>query len=113
MERILNSTAPLQSSSAAGLRVDGLRVEPVRSLADRDRFIQYQLDHYRNDPYFVPPIVAERRDFLDPGKNPFLSHIQLSLFLAERNGEVVGRIAATNFAVALCQKQRELDVREK
>jgi len=72
MERILNGTAPLQSSSAAGLRVDGLRVEPVRSLADRDRFIQYQLDHYRNDPYFVPPIVAERRDFLDPGKNPFL-----------------------------------------
>src|SRR5262249_36679354 len=45
---------------------------------------------------FVPTIVAERRYFLDPRKNPFLSHIQLSMFLAERNGELVGRIAATN-----------------
>jgi len=96
MARLLNGRAPLQLTPPLNRGGDGVRVEPVRSIADQNRFIQFQLDHYRNDPLFVSPIVAERRDFLDPRKNPFLSHIQLSLFLAERNGEVVGRIAATN-----------------
>ena len=96
MARLLNARAPVQSTLPLARGRDGARVEPVRSIADQNRFIQFQLDHYRNDPLFVPPIVAERRDFLDPRKNPFLSHTQLSLFLAERNGEVVGRIAAIN-----------------
>lgn len=71
-------------------------VEPVRSAADRDRFITFQHDLYRKDRYYVAPIVAERRDFLDSRKNPFLAHAEIELYLARRHGEVVGRIAAIN-----------------
>lgn len=71
-------------------------IEPVDSLADRDEFIQFQLDLYAGDPDYVRPIIAERRDFFDPRKNPFLSHAEIRLFLARRESRVVGRIAAIN-----------------
>ncbi|MBI3182260.1 MAG: N-acetyltransferase [Myxococcales bacterium] len=71
-------------------------VEPVRTPKDRDEFLKLQLRLYRGDPNFVPPILAERRDFLDPAKNPFLGHAELALFLARRGGRVAGRIAAIN-----------------
>jgi GNAT superfamily N-acetyltransferase len=73
-----------------------LRIEPVRTARQRDAFIELQLELYRGDPHYVPPIVAERRDFLDRGKNPFLGHAELELFLAYRGGRAVGRIAAVN-----------------
>lgn len=71
-------------------------VEPVRSERDLDAFIRFQINLYKDDPNFVPPIVAERRDFLDARKNPFLEKAELELYLARRHGQVVGRIAAVN-----------------
>jgi GNAT superfamily N-acetyltransferase len=76
-----------------------VRIEPVRSLSDLDDFIRYQLELYREDPYFVPPIVAERRDFLNKRKNPFFTHAEVELFLAKRGNRVVGRIAAIDDAL--------------
>lgn len=78
----------------AGMAGQVLRIDPVRTSADKLRFITFQLDLYRDCPQFVAPIVAERKDFLEAAKNPFLQHAELELFLARRGGEVVGRIAA-------------------
>lgn len=71
-------------------------VVPVRTTRERDEFVRFQLEHYQGDPNFIPPIIAERRDFVDPKKNPFLRHAQAQLFLAQRGGKTVGRIAAIN-----------------
>ncbi len=71
-------------------------VSSVRSQAERDQFIDFQLTLHADDPNFIRPIIVERRDFIDPKKNPFLSHAEVELFLATRDGEVVGRIAAIN-----------------
>ena len=38
----------------------------------------------------------ERKDFLNPKKNPWFEFGKVELFLARRNGQVVGRIAAVN-----------------
>ncbi len=69
-------------------------VTPVQSAADRDAFVLFPYEHYRNDPYFVPPLVMERKDFLNPKKNPWFEFGKVELFLARRGGKVVGRIAA-------------------
>lgn len=82
---------------AEGLPLAGaVEVKRVRTRADRDLFIKFQIEHYRNDPNFVAPIVAERRDFLDPQRNPFLHHAEIALFWASQHGRCVGRIAAIN-----------------
>ena len=70
------------------------RIQPVGSRADLRRFIRYPFARYRGDPHWVPPLLVSEREQFDPRKNPFYEHARLNLFLAERNGEVVGRVAA-------------------
>ena len=69
-------------------------VDEVTTDQGRDAFVRFQLDHYAQDPNFVPPIVAERREFMDPKFNPFFAHAEAAFFIARRRGRTVGRIAA-------------------
>ena len=71
-----------------------MEVTPVSSQRDLQAFVEFPLELYRGDPYFVPPLLMERKDFLDPKKNPFFKHAPHQLYLARQNGRVVGRIAA-------------------
>lgn len=73
-----------------------MSVEIVRvaSKADRETFIRFQWKVYGTDSAWVPPLLMERRDFLNPKKNPFFQHADVELFLAKKDGRVVGRIAA-------------------
>ena len=95
----LARTAPSAPTGVDAARDPTIVVETVRRRTDLDAFIRYQLELYSGDPNFVPPIVAERRDFLDREKNPFFSHAEVELSVARRNGQIVGRIAAIDDAL--------------
>jgi GNAT superfamily N-acetyltransferase len=71
-----------------------VQVAPARTPAEVDQFVKFQWEIYRGDPHWVAPLLMERRDFLNPAKNPFYAHADVELFLARRHGQVVGRIAA-------------------
>ena len=71
-----------------------INVQSVSSRADLKRFIKYPFKKYTNDPHWVPPLLISERQKFNPKKNPFYEHARVDLFLAERAGEVVGRIAA-------------------
>jgi len=73
---------------------DGLRVRAVESRDDLKRFVRLAARIYRDRPAWVPPLEIERLAFLDRTKNPFFRHSEAELFLAERDGVAVGRIAA-------------------
>lgn len=68
----------------------------VRALAANDTmpFIKAQWEFYKDDPNWVAPLIMDRKKLLDQKKNPFYKHSEMQLFLAERDGKVVGRIAA-------------------
>lgn len=71
-----------------------LEVRPVATKRDLKRFIKLPWRLYRNEPNWVPPLIPERRKFLDRDKNPFFEHADAEFFLAWRDGEPVGRISA-------------------
>lgn len=71
-----------------------VKVEPVTNREGLDAFIQLPDRLHSGDPNYVPALHMERRDFLDPKKNPFFEHADVALFLARQGGKVVGRIAA-------------------
>ena len=73
--------------------MDHVQVRKAQGEQDIVKLVKFPFDIYRNDPYWVPPLIKERIDFLDPAKNPFFEHSEVQLFLAERDGEVVGTIA--------------------
>src|SRR5947209_20412071 len=58
------------------------------------RFIRLPWRIYRNDPLWVPPLIWERKTFLNRKKNPFFTHGKAEYFLALRDGRPVGRITA-------------------
>jgi len=60
----------------------------------RDEFIFFQWVPYKGNPYWVPPLISERRVFLDKSKHPFHQHSDVALFLAKRDGQTAGTIAA-------------------
>ncbi|HMJ02541.1 MAG TPA: hypothetical protein VK506_06345, partial [Conexibacter sp.] len=72
----------------------GLDVRPVASKRDLTTFIKLPWRLYRNEPNWVPPLVFERRQFLDRRKNPWFEHGEAEYFLAWRDGRAVGRITA-------------------
>jgi GNAT superfamily N-acetyltransferase len=76
--------------------VGEVQITPVQSRAERDSFIKFPWRIYADDRAWVPPLLVERREFLDRAKHPFYEHGDAALFLARRNGEIVGRIMASD-----------------
>ena len=71
-----------------------IEIKKVTGRKDLKRFILFPWRVYRDHPAWVPPLIMEREEFLDRKKNLFFGYGSADYFLAEKNGEVVGRIAA-------------------
>ena len=71
-----------------------MTVRPVRSGGDLRRFIGLPYRLHARDPLWVPPLRRDVAALLDRRKNPFFAHGEAEYYLAWRDGEVVGRIAA-------------------
>jgi GNAT superfamily N-acetyltransferase len=76
--------------------VSSIGISQVDSRKERNAFIKFPWQIYRDDPAWVPPLILERKEFLDPKRHPFYEHGAAALFLARRNGEIVGRIMASD-----------------
>lgn len=56
-------------------------------------FTQFQNDLYEGNKYFVPSLLTDDVDTLDPEKNPAFDFCESVYFMAYRDGKPVGRIA--------------------
>jgi GNAT superfamily N-acetyltransferase len=71
-----------------------MQVREIAGGRDLRRFIQVAWQINERDPMWVPPLLMATKKALDRRKHPFHLHADVAYFLAERNGKVVGRIAA-------------------
>ncbi|MEP3225768.1 MAG: GNAT family N-acetyltransferase [Parasphingorhabdus sp.] len=78
-------------------------IHPVSTKAQLKNFVDLAYRLNANDPHWVPPLKSEVYALLTPGKNPFFEHATIQLFLAEQDGEIVGRISAHLDHLALVQ----------
>ena len=69
-------------------------ISPVVTKADCKAFVDLAWDVYKDDPAWVPPLKDEVHGLLDANKNPWFLHGRAQLWLATRDGRVVGRISA-------------------
>jgi GNAT superfamily N-acetyltransferase len=67
-------------------------IRPVRTHRELKRFVKVPFQLHRDQPQWVAPLIFERMEFLNREKNPYFEHAEAEYFLAERNGEAVGRI---------------------
>jgi hypothetical protein len=73
-----------------------LQIELIDPKSQRDlrRFIELPFRLYRDSSQWVPPLLDDLNLQLNRERYPFYQHSDADFFTAERNGEVVGRIAA-------------------
>ncbi|WP_190808563.1 GTP cyclohydrolase [Flagellimonas sp. S3867] len=69
-------------------------LKQAASKADLKKFVKFPFKLYKGSPYWVPPIIKDEMESFDPTKNPVFKNAEASFFLAYKNGEIVGRIAA-------------------
>jgi len=69
-------------------------IRPVETKKDKQAFVDFAWEVYKDDPAWVPPLKDEVHGLITPGKNPWFEHGHAQLWLAERDGKVVGRISA-------------------
>jgi GNAT superfamily N-acetyltransferase len=74
--------------------MSGVSIRSVQTRRDLKRFVKVPFHLHRDRPQWVPPLIFERMEFLDRGKNPYFRHAEAEYFLAERVGRPVGRITA-------------------
>jgi GNAT superfamily N-acetyltransferase len=71
-----------------------VEIRPVETTAERKEFLNFPYRLYANESIWVAPLKFERARHIDPKHNPFFEHAEVQLFLAYRDGRVVGRISA-------------------
>ena len=74
--------------------INGVRI--VSDRHDLKSFIEFPYQHYQNDEHWIPPLKVDQKKLVDEKKNPFFNTADRALFLAEKNGKTVGRIAAVD-----------------
>lgn len=72
----------------------GFELVKVETRQDLERFIRLPWKIYKDQPCWVPPLIRERKTFLNSDINPFFEHADADLFLAvDSDRSPVGRIA--------------------
>lgn len=71
-----------------------IQIKTVASKKELIEFIKLAWKTNAGDPNWVPPLMMDRLNILDKKKNPFFKHAEAEYFLAYRDGELIGRIAA-------------------
>lgn len=74
------------------------------------KFTHFQIDLYKGNPYYVPPLVIDDVNTLTPSHNPAFDFCECACFMAyDDKGKAVGRIAAIiNSAVNERKDAKEL-----
>ena len=71
-----------------------IKIKEISSKGDLATFVKFPFELYKDSPYYVPSIIKEEIDVLNPKKNPVFKNAVAKYFLAYKEDRVVGRIAA-------------------
>lgn len=71
-----------------------IQIDLVLSKEDQKAFIDFPYKHYIGSPNWTPPLRMEEKKLIDTKNNPYYNYADLALFIARRDNEVIGRIAA-------------------
>jgi len=71
-----------------------LDIKELTTTSEMKSFVRFPFSLFEDNPYWVPPIISEELEVLDPNRNPAFRQAGARFFMAYRDGQPVGRIAA-------------------
>ena len=70
-----------------------IEIRTVNSRGDLKKFIAFPNKLFKDVPTYIPALNSDERKLLND-KNPSLEHCSRELYMAVRDGKMVGRVAA-------------------
>lgn len=71
-----------------------LDVVPVTTRRQKRQFLEFPWQLYHGDAHWIPPLRMDQKEMVGYSYHPFWLRSRIQTFLAQRDGQVVGRIAA-------------------
>ncbi|MFA7366978.1 MAG: hypothetical protein WC008_01545 [Bacilli bacterium] len=68
-------------------------IKEVTTKKELKKFVEFPIKLYKNCEFYVPQLIADEMDKFNPEKNPAYDFCETRLFLAYKDGKIVGRIA--------------------
>ena len=70
-----------------------IEIKEVQNNKELKKFVTFPFGLYKNNPYWIPPLIKGELETLRPEFNPSLEHCEWTYLLAYKNGKLAGRIA--------------------
>ncbi len=84
-------------------------LKEVFSKKELKQFVKFPFTLYKNNKYWVPPIINDEVASFDKTQNPVFEHADARFFLAYQNNKIVGRVAAIiNWTEVKTQKIKKM-----
>ena len=71
-----------------------IQLQEIHTKKEMKQFVTFPFSLYKNNPYWVPPIIADEMESFDKTKNPVFEHAIARFFVARKNNKIDGRVAA-------------------
>lgn len=71
-----------------------VEIKKVTTKSELKRFIRFNYEFYKDNPYSVPDLYDDMLNTFSPKKNAAFEFCEANYFLALRDGKIVGRVAA-------------------
>jgi len=70
-----------------------ITIKEVSSKKELKEFVLFSFELYKDNPYWIPPIIADEMETFNKEKNPVFSSAEAHFYLAYKNNKIVGKIA--------------------
>lgn len=70
-----------------------ITIKEVSSKKELKAFVLFSFELFKDNPYWIPPIIADELETFDKEKNPAFASAEAHFYLAYKNDKIVGKIA--------------------
>jgi hypothetical protein len=71
-----------------------ITIKEANTKALLKKYVKFPFSLYQNNPYWVPPLIQDELESFDKTKNPAFETAEATFYLAYKDNQLVGRIAA-------------------
>ncbi|MEP2281399.1 GTP cyclohydrolase [Maribacter sp.] len=82
-----------------------ITLHEAKTKQDLKRFVTFPFSLYKDNKYWVPPIINDELESFDKDKNPVFKDAEAWFFLAKDGDKIVGRVAAIINHLEINQQQ--------
>lgn len=71
-----------------------ITIKEAKTKSELTDFIKFSFSLYKNNPYWIPPLISDELESFDKTKNPVFENAEAQFYIAYKDGKMVGKIAA-------------------